>query len=398
MAALSLYSEDPWGIRCGVSPYLVQRKHLQTSQEWDKLIEELRVSTTLYVGNLSFYTTEEQIYELFSRCGLVKRVIMGLNSKTKTPCGFCFVEYYNTDDAEAAQKFISGTKLDDRVIRADLDPGFKDGRQFGRSKSGGQVRDDHRVDYDPGRGGWGAKMANTNTNSNSNSNSNSGNSSSSNSGDDRDRDRDRSPNHSSSRSRRSSTTPAKAKREGYRSRAAYKLYQIHNKFKLFKPGNVVIDLGASPGGWSQVATKLIRPSGHVIAVDIQPMEPLTGVDFIHKDFTESRVNILALLQKHNKQKVDIVLSDMAPNATGDSNADHLRIMGLVDLAFHFSLTILKPGGHFITKIYPGQLELKLRDKIRINFENLKYFKPEASHSDSKEIYWVATNFNRTEEL
>ncbi|XP_064459164.1 nuclear cap-binding protein subunit 2 [Ornithodoros turicata] len=119
----------------------------------------LRQSTTLYIGNMSFYTTEEQIYELFSKCGDVKKVIMGLDRYRKTPCGFCFVEYYNRDDGENAIRYINGTKLDDRIIRTDWDAGFIEGRQYGRGKSGGQVRDEYRTDYDSGRGGYGKLMA-----------------------------------------------------------------------------------------------------------------------------------------------------------------------------------------------------------------------------------------------
>ncbi|CAH7672659.1 hypothetical protein BY996DRAFT_1162529 [Phakopsora pachyrhizi] len=116
---------------------------------------QLSKSSTVYVGNLSFFTTEEQIFELFSRVSLIKRIIMGLDRNSKTPCGFCFVEYYRPEDALACLRYISGTKLDERIIRADLDPGYLDGRQYGRGKSGGQVRDEYREDYDVGRGGWG---------------------------------------------------------------------------------------------------------------------------------------------------------------------------------------------------------------------------------------------------
>uniref|UniRef100_L7M335 Nuclear cap-binding protein subunit 2 n=1 Tax=Rhipicephalus pulchellus TaxID=72859 RepID=L7M335_RHIPC len=119
----------------------------------------LRLSSTLYIGNMSFYTTEEQIYELFSKCGDVKKVIMGLDRFHKTPCGFCFVEYYTREDAENAMRYVNGTKLDDRIIRTDWDAGFIEGRQFGRGKSGGQVRDEYRTDYDSGRGGYGKLMA-----------------------------------------------------------------------------------------------------------------------------------------------------------------------------------------------------------------------------------------------
>lgn len=115
----------------------------------------LQASTTVYIGNLSFYTTEEQVYELFSRAGEIKKIIMGLDKNTKTPCGFCFVLYYSREDAEDAVKYISGTILDDRPIRVDFDWGFQEGRQWGRGRSGGQVRDEYRTDYDPGRGGYG---------------------------------------------------------------------------------------------------------------------------------------------------------------------------------------------------------------------------------------------------
>nr|XP_019011038.1 nuclear cap-binding protein subunit 2 [Kwoniella pini CBS 10737]OCF49819.1 nuclear cap-binding protein subunit 2 [Kwoniella pini CBS 10737] len=121
----------------------------------------LAQSSTLYVGNLSFYTTEAQMYELFSTCsrpeegGGVKRIIMGLDRNQKTPCGFAFVEYFLHSEAVDCLRYISGTKLDERVIRCDIDPGYKEGRQFGRGKSGGQVRDEFRQEYDSGRGGWG---------------------------------------------------------------------------------------------------------------------------------------------------------------------------------------------------------------------------------------------------
>ncbi|KAF8409198.1 hypothetical protein HHK36_005272 [Tetracentron sinense] len=109
----------------------------------------LQTSTTVYVGNMSFYTTEEQVYELFTRAGEIKKMIMGLDKNTKTPCGFCFVLYYSRDDAEDCVKYISGTILDDRPIRVDFDWGFQEGRQWGRGRSGGQVRDEYRTDYDP---------------------------------------------------------------------------------------------------------------------------------------------------------------------------------------------------------------------------------------------------------
>uniref|UniRef100_A0A8D3DP84 Nuclear cap-binding protein subunit 2 n=1 Tax=Scophthalmus maximus TaxID=52904 RepID=A0A8D3DP84_SCOMX len=123
--------------------------------EQEKLLKQ---SHTLYVGNLSFYTTEEQVHEMFSKSGDVKRIIIGLDKVKKTACGFCFVEYYTRADAEHAMRFVNGTRLDDRIIRTDWDAGFKEGRQYGRGKSGGQVRDEYRQDYDPARGGYGFSL------------------------------------------------------------------------------------------------------------------------------------------------------------------------------------------------------------------------------------------------
>ncbi|XP_024032081.1 nuclear cap-binding protein subunit 2 [Morus notabilis] len=117
--------------------------------------QALLASTIVYIGNMSFYTTEEQVYELFSRAGEIKKIIMGLDKNSKTPCGFCFVLYYSREDTDDAVKYISGTILDDRPIRVDFDWGFQEGRQWGRGRSGGQVRDEYRTDYDPGRGGYG---------------------------------------------------------------------------------------------------------------------------------------------------------------------------------------------------------------------------------------------------
>merc|ERR1712037_129071 len=126
-----------------------------TRNEQEKL---LRQSTTLYIGNLSYYTTEEQLHELFSKCGDVKRIVMGLDKFKRAPCGFCFIEYYAREDCEAAMAYINGTRLDDRIIRSDYDAGFAEGRQYGRGKSGGQVRDEYRTDYDAGRRGYGMIM------------------------------------------------------------------------------------------------------------------------------------------------------------------------------------------------------------------------------------------------
>lgn len=125
----------------------------------DKWNHQIRLSTTLYVGNLSFYTTEEQLHELFAKCGPLKRIVMGIDKFKKTPCGFCFVEYEYRNDTEDAMKYLNGLKLDERIVRVDWDAGFEEGRQYGRGRSGGQVRDEYRADFDAGRGGWGRGAA-----------------------------------------------------------------------------------------------------------------------------------------------------------------------------------------------------------------------------------------------
>ncbi|XP_061454184.1 nuclear cap-binding protein subunit 2-like isoform X1 [Rhineura floridana] len=147
-ATLSGLNTDSY---CEMGPYRDQ--HFMGNCDLQE--KALKNSCTLYVGNLSFYTTEEQIYELFCKCGDVKRIVMGLDKVKKTPCGFCFVEYYTRAEAEHAMRFISETRLDDRVIETDWDVGFKEGRQYGRGRTGGQVQDEYRTDYDVGRGGFG---------------------------------------------------------------------------------------------------------------------------------------------------------------------------------------------------------------------------------------------------
>lgn len=138
-----------------VGPYMASRRRHHTDEKWAALVYGMHTSRTVYVGNLSFATREEQVHELFARVAAVRRVIMGLNANTRTPCGFCFVEYFNHDDAQAATRVLNGLKLDDRVMKADLDAAFEEGRQYGRGRGGGQITDDHRADFDAARGGWG---------------------------------------------------------------------------------------------------------------------------------------------------------------------------------------------------------------------------------------------------
>jgi RNA recognition motif-containing protein len=163
MDASSFFLEqNSESFKSGKSPWLMNRKKFYTPQAWTEMLHNLANTKTLYVGNLSLFTTEEQMYEFFSRAAPVKRVIVGLNSKNKEPCGFCFVEYHTHKDAVAAKKCLSGTKLDERVVRADLDPGFNPGRQYGRSKRAeGKIRDDFRTPVDQLAGGVGSMYENT---------------------------------------------------------------------------------------------------------------------------------------------------------------------------------------------------------------------------------------------
>jgi len=149
-----------YGLGCGdgVSEYVQTRRHKYDEEGWEKLCSNIRSSTTLYVGNLSFYTREEQIYEFFGTVAPVRRVVMGLNRETRNPCGFCFVMFYEREDAIAAVNYLNGMMLDERAIKVDIDEGFTEDRQYGRGRSGGQVRDELRQNFDFGRGGWGTRV------------------------------------------------------------------------------------------------------------------------------------------------------------------------------------------------------------------------------------------------
>ena len=185
----------------------------------------------------------------------------------------------------------------------------------------------------------------------------------------------------------------RAQMDGYRSRASYKLIEIDQKDRIFKPGLLVVDLGAAPGGWSQVAAKLVGPKGKIIASDILNMDPINRVDFVLGDFTDSVVlqDILNLLEKN---LVDLVISDMAPNMSGIRGVDQTKAMYLVELALDMASEILKPGGNFVVKAFHGEgfdqymLELKKR------FKRVISRKPNASRSRSREVYVVAKDFKR----
>jgi 23S rRNA (uridine2552-2'-O)-methyltransferase len=185
-----------------------------------------------------------------------------------------------------------------------------------------------------------------------------------------------------------------AKKEGYRSRAAFKLLDIEEKFKIFKPGLKVLDLGAAPGGWTQVAVKLTKSldnsQSKVIALDLLPIEEIPGAISLQKDFYD--FDATDLLKETLGSQADIVMSDMAANTTGHQATDHLKIIDLCERAYDFAVTILKPEGHFIAKIFQGGAEQILLSKIKQNFAQVKHFKPKSSRADSSEIYVIAIGF------
>lgn len=183
-----------------------------------------------------------------------------------------------------------------------------------------------------------------------------------------------------------------AQERGYRSRASFKILEINEKFKLFKKGNKVLDLGSAPGGWSQMLVDIVGEN-NILAVDVLPMEEIAGVKFIQKDFLAKDATKV-ILEQMNGQKYDAVISDMAANTTGDKKTDHLRTSLLVESALDFALTVLKEGGCFVAKVFQGGVEKEIFDKLRQNFEIVKHFKPNSSRKDSVEIYVIAMNFKK----
>jgi len=180
-----------------------------------------------------------------------------------------------------------------------------------------------------------------------------------------------------------------SKADGYRSRAAYKLLELNKKDKLFRKGMTVVDLGAAPGGWSQIAVKLVQPGGKVIATDILNMESIPGVDFIQGDFTESSC-LDELLQCLGDREVDLVISDMAPNISGMSAIDQPRAMHLIDLAVDFAETKLCKGGSLLMKVFQGEGFETLLKQLRADYQSVLSRKPNASRARSKEIYLLAS--------
>ncbi len=186
---------------------------------------------------------------------------------------------------------------------------------------------------------------------------------------------------------------AAAKQEGYRSRAAYKLLEIDDKYQFLKPGACVVDLGAAPGGWSQVAAERVAAAagkGCVLAVDMTAFPPLPGVTQLICDFQDPQC-LERIAEALAGKSVDVVISDMAPPGTGHKQTDHLRIMALCELAFEFAMTWLRPGGVFLAKVFQGGTEQELLARMKRHFTTVRHVKPKASRPESSELYVLALN-------
>ena len=182
-----------------------------------------------------------------------------------------------------------------------------------------------------------------------------------------------------------------AQKDGYRSRSSYKLIQLNEKDRLVRPGMLVVDLGCAPGGWSQVAARLVGAKGRVLATDILPMEPLKNVDFIQGDFTEESV-LKQVLDWLGDNKPDVVLSDIAPNISGIDSADQASSIYLVELALDMARQVLKPKGDFVAKVFQGTGSEEFLKDLRTSFDKVLIRKPAASRSRSREVYMVAKGF------
>ncbi len=183
-----------------------------------------------------------------------------------------------------------------------------------------------------------------------------------------------------------------ARRDGWRSRAVYKLEQIDQKERLLKPGMVVVDLGSAPGSWSQYVTEKLKGRARIVAVDLLPMDSLPDVEFIQGDFRDDEV-FNRLLAAVGEDGADLVMSDMAPNITGTKAVDQPRSMYLVELALDMARQVLRPGGSFVCKLFQGEGFDEFVKDARNSFERVRVFKPKASRAGSREVYLVARNFS-----
>jgi 23S rRNA (uridine2552-2'-O)-methyltransferase len=185
----------------------------------------------------------------------------------------------------------------------------------------------------------------------------------------------------------------RAKREGFRSRAAYKLLEINERYHFLKPGQRIVDLGAAPGGWSQLCARITgeeKGRGRIIGIDLIEITPLPGAEFRVLDFMTPEAP--QLLKDWLSGNADVVLSDMAANTTGHKKTDHLRIMGLAELAADFACEVLTEGGTFLAKVFQGGAEIELLARLKSEFANVRHVKPQASRAGSAELYVLATGF------
>ncbi len=185
-----------------------------------------------------------------------------------------------------------------------------------------------------------------------------------------------------------------AQKEGYRSRASYKLIQLNEKDKLIRPGMLIVDLGSAPGGWSQVAARLAGEKGRVVATDILPMDPVSNVEFIQGDFTDESV-LNQVLERLEEHRPDLVLCDIAPNISGIDSADQASSMYLVELALDFARRTLKAGGDLVVKVFQGAGSDAYLKELRKSFAKVLIRKPAASRARSREVYVVARGFKGT---
>lgn len=184
----------------------------------------------------------------------------------------------------------------------------------------------------------------------------------------------------------------KAEKDGYRGRAAYKLLEIDEKLDFLRPGQVIVDLGAAPGGWCQIAT---AKGTQVVAIDLLEVDEMPNMDFIRMDFMDNDApdRLKSMIKKYNPNGLaDAVISDMAPNTTGHKQTDHLQIMAVVEAAYHFAIEALKPGGLFIAKVRQGGAQNTLIAEVKKSFKTVKHIKPPASRKESSETYLIAQGF------
>jgi 23S rRNA (uridine2552-2'-O)-methyltransferase len=185
-----------------------------------------------------------------------------------------------------------------------------------------------------------------------------------------------------------------AKRQGYRSRAAFKLLEMDDKYRLLKPGGIIVDLGAAPGGWSQIAVARVKAdagNGRVIAADIKEIEPVPGAEFMQVDVTDAEAGD-RVRDALGGARVDLVMSDMAASSTGHRQTDHLRVVALADAALDIAEDVLKPGGAYLAKVLQGGASGDLLTRLRQNFAKVAHVKPKASRQDSSEVYVLATGY------